>query len=67
MPKIEINKETCKGCQLCMFYCPKACIKLDNSINRKGVYPVVPSGKDKCTGCAFCAIVCPDLCITVYK
>ena len=67
MPRIEIDKERCKGCQLCMMYCPCSCIKLGSSLNERGVYPVLFSDRDRCTGCSFCAIVCPDLCITVYK
>ena len=41
MPKIEIDRERCKGCKLCMVYCPKGCIKLEDSINKRGVYPVL--------------------------
>ncbi|MFC1623732.1 4Fe-4S dicluster domain-containing protein [Candidatus Omnitrophota bacterium] len=67
MPKVEINKEKCKGCQLCLIYCPKTCIKVDGAINRKGINPVFFSNKDDCTGCSFCAIVCPETCVTVYK
>ena len=68
MPKIEINREKCKGCELCISYCNKGCIKQDRSVNKKGLYPVVFSDKEgKCTGCSFCAIVCPDCCITVYR
>jgi len=68
MPKIDIKKEKCKGCELCIMYCPGACIKLDKTLNKKGVHAAVFSDKDnKCTGCSFCAIICPDLCIEVYK
>ena len=68
MPKVEIGREKCKGCRLCVVFCPKACIKSDNSINKRGANPVLFIDKDeKCTGCSFCAVICPDLCITVYK
>ncbi len=68
MPKIEINTKTCKGCELCILYCPKGCIKQDNFFNKKGIKPILFLDEDnKCTGCSFCAIVCPDVCITVYK
>ena len=68
MPKIEINKERCKGCRLCVVYCPNGCIRLDDFINKRGVHPVLFLDKDKkCTGCSFCEIVCPDMCIEVYK
>ncbi|MBU1006005.1 MAG: 4Fe-4S binding protein [Candidatus Omnitrophica bacterium] len=68
MPKIEINRERCKGCGLCVLYCPKSCIKQGASVNGKGVFPVMFADKSKaCTGCSFCAIICPDTCIEVYK
>jgi len=67
MPKIEINKERCKGCGLCVLYCPKGHIRQSQSLNKKGAYIVETVEKEKCSGCSFCAIICPDLCITVYK
>jgi len=68
MARIEINKEKCKGCELCILYCPKGCIVKDKDINERGVYPVVfLEDKGKCTGCGFCALMCPDLCIKVYR
>ncbi|NQV04061.1 MAG: 4Fe-4S binding protein [Candidatus Omnitrophica bacterium] len=68
MPKVDIEKEKCKGCGFCVLYCPKACIVQEGIINKKGATPAVFLDKNKgCTGCSFCAIICPDLCITVYK
>lgn len=68
MPKIEIDKERCKGCKLCVVFCPKGCIKSEDLINERGARAVLFLDKDnKCTGCSFCAIVCPDVCIEVYK
>ena len=68
MPKIEIDTERCKGCELCILYCQKGCIVQKDSVNKKGIYPFFFLDKDKkCTGCSFCALVCPDTCITVYK
>lgn len=68
MPKIEINSERCKGCELCILYCQKNRIKKRGSVNKKGIYSVLFLDKDKkCTGCSFCALMCPEVCITVYK
>ena len=65
--KIEIDKERCKGCGLCVLYCAKSLIKIGTFLNKRGMHPAKFSGKDECSGCSFCAIVCPDMAITVYK
>ncbi len=41
MPKVKIKRERCKGCQLCLIYCPKGLIKKDESLNKKGIQPLV--------------------------
>ena len=79
MARIEINKDRCKGCYLCIVNCPNSLIKIGSELNAKGVKPAVfsegkpvhdksASGKpDKCTGCAMCAMICPEFIIKVYK
>ncbi len=67
---IQINREKCKGCQLCVSFCPKGRIAVSKGLNEKGYYPAefTPAeGKEGCTGCTTCAIVCPDLAIEVYR
>jgi len=67
MPKINIDQDKCKGCALCIFFCPKKEIKLGEKLNKKGVNPAVFQDAGKCAGCGFCAVICPDSCIEVYK
>lgn len=78
MPKITINQDKCKGCLLCIGFCPKGLISQDTDLNRHGVRPVKFSrqGRDPalagqddstCIGCCLCAIICPECCIEVYK
>lgn len=68
MPKISINKEKCKGCLLCVSFCPKGLIKSSQKLNKKGINPVEFSdSKNLCLGCMQCAIICPDTCIEVYR
>ena len=64
--KIEINKERCKGCQVCVEICPQGVIEVSPETNKKGYYFARPCGEG-CTGCALCALVCPDVAITVYR
>ena len=67
MPKITIDKNKCKGCLLCISFCPKGLIGVDGKLNKRGVKPVKFNNNPDCMGCALCAIICPDCCIEVYK
>jgi 2-oxoglutarate ferredoxin oxidoreductase subunit delta len=72
--RIEINRERCKGCGLCILVCPKKKVEISPKLNTKGYYPacfleedVVENDKIECTGCAMCAVMCPDVAIEVYR
>ena len=64
---IEISPERCKGCGLCIEFCPKGSIHLSDHADSRGICVAVMSAGDGCTGCATCAVVCPDVAITVYR
>lgn len=64
--KIEIDKERCKGCGLCVEACPQGHIHIASTGNRMGYFFAEPCGTG-CTGCAICALVCPDVAIEVYR
>ena len=63
---VEINVETCKGCELCIESCPQDSLAMSKEINKQGYHYAVLV-KDNCTGCINCALVCPDAVITVYR
>ena len=66
--RIIIDSERCKGCSLCIFYCPVDILALDETkTNLKGYTPLIITDEDKCIACSFCAIMCPDSVITVEK
>ncbi|MEA2039198.1 MAG: ferredoxin family protein [Thermodesulfobacteriota bacterium] len=71
--RITIDRETCKGCLLCISVCPNHLIVASDRLNQKGYYPAEfieadENGTDhKCTGCTMCAIICPDVAIEVYR
>jgi len=64
--RIEIDKERCKGCGLCLNACPRGCIYISQLSNKMGYFPPETSNED-CSGCAMCALVCPEACIKVYR
>ena len=68
MPKgvTYFDHEKCKGCGLCVEYCPQNILYQDKkTLNQSGYNIVSVSEPDKCIGCAFCAMMCPDSVIKV--
>lgn len=63
---VQIDVETCKGCELCIEACPQGSLQLSKDINALGYHYAVLV-QDNCTGCVNCALVCPDAVITVYR
>jgi 2-oxoglutarate ferredoxin oxidoreductase subunit delta len=68
MGKIKIKKERCKGCGLCILYCPSQLIELMPELNKTGFHPANFKDKNgRCKACRFCALICPEVCIEVYR
>ena len=67
IPRVEIDKERCKGCELCIEPCPKNVLEMSTKINSKGYFYAEAVRPDDCIGCALCAMCCPDVAIEVYK
>ncbi|ABU59627.1 MULTISPECIES: ferredoxin family protein [Roseiflexus] len=66
--RIIVDTERCKGCGLCVAFCPKGVVHLAAAFNAAGHHPAQLDDPDgKCTGCTICALVCPEAAITVYR
>ncbi|RKY39131.1 MAG: hypothetical protein DRP76_03690 [Candidatus Omnitrophota bacterium] len=67
MAEIRIDKDKCKGCFLCIQFCPLNCLEASQDLNKRGnQYAKKREGK-KCAGCGNCYLVCPDVCIELYE
>ena len=65
--KLFVNEEYCKGCRICVHFCPRDAIRLSDDFNSKGVNVPVPSNMEKCTGCRICEFYCPDFAIAIAE
>ena len=55
---VSINRQWCKGCGVCVAFCPKQALRLDE--DEKATWTA-----EKCIGCGMCERYCPDLAIEV--
>ncbi|MCL2151201.1 MAG: 4Fe-4S binding protein [Coriobacteriia bacterium] len=68
MPRISVDERFCKGCGLCVDFCPEHIMALDlEQINLKGYHPAYCTDQEACTSCLACAQMCPDAAITVER
>lgn len=65
MIEIVIHPDYCKGCSICIAFCPKNVLRPSKEMNAKGYTLPEVVDRDACTQCKLCEIVCPDLAIAV--
>ena len=66
MIKIKIDEKRCKGCKLCIYYCPRNLIRESKVLNERGIYVVhFDDSRDACIACKSCAIICPEQAIEI--
>jgi 2-oxoglutarate ferredoxin oxidoreductase subunit delta len=58
-PSVEINRDFCKGCGICVAFCPKEVLDLDD--HEKAVVKHL----EKCNACTLCELRCPDMAVEV--
>lgn len=55
----HIQREWCKGCGICVAFCPKKVLEMDRQDKAEALR------LKECIGCGLCALRCPDLAIRV--
>lgn len=62
---VYLIPERCKGCELCVKFCPLGVLHLSQETNTKGYhFPIIIPGKENaCIHCEFCTLICPEFAI----
>ena len=55
---ITVNTKWCKGCEICVAFCPKECLVMEGG-------KCVAARPEDCIKCMLCELRCPDFAITV--
>lgn len=55
--EVKLKRDWCKGCGICVAFCPKQCLALDD---KDKIYMAKP---DDCIKCGQCEQRCPDFAI----
>jgi len=58
---VVINREWCKGCGICVAFCPEEALGLDDNEKACWVHP------ENCRGCGLCELRCPDIAIELVQ
>lgn len=62
---VAINKEYCKGCELCLGVCPRKVISMASEMNSRGQHYAHAAAMEDCIGCLQCADICPEAAIEI--
>jgi 2-oxoglutarate ferredoxin oxidoreductase subunit delta len=61
LKELKINTRWCKGCGICVAFCPTKVLEIDAGDK------VAAVRVEDCTACGRCALRCPDLAIEVDR
>lgn len=63
--QVFLIPERCKGCQMCVEFCPQQVLRMSSRMNSRGYHylEIAPGKENACVHCEFCMMVCPEFAI----
>ncbi len=58
--RVIINQDWCKGCGICIFFCPKKILEAEGLDQKVRV-----TDESLCINCGLCEVHCPDFAIQI--
>lgn len=65
--KITIEESYCKGCGICVDFCPKKIFGESKKLSKSGASIPGIQNEGACIECGICEMLCPDLAISVVR
>ncbi|MDD5126915.1 MAG: ferredoxin family protein [Dehalococcoidales bacterium] len=64
--QVDLITDRCKGCGLCIEFCPRHVLAESAEFNRKGYHPIY-AVNDDCLNCGLCELMCPEFAIRIVQ
>jgi 2-oxoglutarate ferredoxin oxidoreductase subunit delta len=58
---VGINRDWCKGCGICVAFCPRKVLEMDEHEKARWARP------EACNACGVCSLRCPDMAIELEE
>ncbi|MCD6484710.1 MAG: 4Fe-4S dicluster domain-containing protein [Candidatus Odinarchaeota archaeon] len=65
--EIVVRENLCKGCKICVTFCPAKILRLSDDFNEHGYHHVEVIDPNLCLGCKLCEYMCPDFAIFIKE
>lgn len=65
--EVVIRENLCKGCNICVTFCPAKILRLSEEFNVHGYHHVEVIDQNLCLGCKLCEYMCPDFAIFIRE
>jgi 2-oxoglutarate ferredoxin oxidoreductase subunit delta len=67
LAKILVDKRLCKGCGICVEFCPKKVLEMGHEMDERGFHAPEAPREEDCSLCGLCELYCPDFAICARR